>query len=481
MQSLLHKVKQLHTEKLVPRKSIAAAVTLTAASLMAQAARADPGPPAGGTETVAPGGSASSSGQDITHRAGASYNVMLPSASEASPSFAWSEAPPEAPRALSEAIAIVTRRDPAAQAAWFGARAAFSDARGAKWLRYPSLSTDLGILSGTNTVAPSVTVEVPLWTGGQISSTISRAKKIEAASIARWHETVLSLALETAQTYWNIVLYDRLEQLYLNSLDEHEKLVASMQRRVNQEVSPVADLELAKSRTAQIDQELASIQAQRQSAMRNLAELVRDVDYDLGPAPVFDVTTLPHNWDGVATDVVQYSPTRARLIMESDAVRSEITVAKAGLLPRVSAQYTYNEVIGSRYGIGLRFQAANGLSQFSAVSSANARYAQSLDQIQLAERQLRQDVASEVQNFDAAVRRALASREAAVSSQRVSQSYMRQFIAGRRSWLDVMNSLRESLGAQTSLAQAEVSAMSTSVRLQLRSGRWQPTRTSSKD
>ncbi len=411
----------------------------------------------------------------------ASYNVMLPSAKEASPSFEWTDAPPEAPKALVDAIAIVTRRDPAAQAAWLGARAALSDVRGAEWRRYPSLTTDLGITTGTNTVAPSVTVEVPLWAGGQISSAIGRARKIEAASIARWHEAVLSLAFETTQTYWNIVLYTRLEQLYRNSLDEHQKLVSSMQRRVDQEVSPTADLELAKSRTAQIDQELASVESQRLSAMRNLAELVRDTDYDLGPAPQFNVATLPHDWDNAATEVVQYSPTRARLILEADAARSEISIAKAGLLPRVAAQYSYSEISGSRFGVGLRFQASNGLSQLSAVSSASTRYAQSLDQIQLAERQLRQEVANEVQNFDSAVRRAIASQAAAVSAQRVSQSYMRQFIAGRRSWLDVMNSLRESLSAQTGQAQAEVTATAASVRLQLRSGRWQPTSTTSKD
>lgn len=411
----------------------------------------------------------------------ASYNVTLPSARELNPSFEWTAAPTEAPPALVDAISIVTRRDPAARAAWLGARAAFSDVQGARWLRYPSISTDLDVLSGTNRIAPSVAVEVPLWTAGRISSTISRARKVEAASVARWHETVLNLALETAQTYWNIVLYSRLEQLYRNSLDEHQKLVASMQRRVNQEVSPMADLELAKSRTAQIDQELASVQAQRLAAMRNLAELVRDVDYDLGTEPQFDVSKLPREWDGVATNVVEYNPTRARLIQEADAAREEIQIARSGLLPKVAAQYSYNEITGARYGIGLRMQASGGFSQLSAITSANARYTQSLNQIQLAERQLRQEVANEVQSFDAAVRRALASREASVSAQRVSQSYMRQFIAGRRSWLDVMNSLRESLSAQSSLAQAEVTAMSTSVRLQLRSGRWQPTRTSSKD
>jgi outer membrane protein, adhesin transport system len=190
---------------------------------------------------------------------------------------------------------------------------------------------------------------------------------------------------------------------------------------------------------------------------------------------------LPRDWSDVATEVVQYSPARTRQILESDASRSEISIAKSSILPRVVAQHSYNEITGSRFGIGLRLQASNGLSQFSAVDSATARYAQSLDQVRLIERQLRQEVASEVQSLEASIQRAIASQAAAISAQRVSESYMRQFIAGRRSWLDVMNSLRESLGAQTGQAQAEVTAMAVSVRLKLRSGRWQPTRSSSKD
>jgi adhesin transport system outer membrane protein len=51
---------------------------------------------------------------------------------------------------------------------------------------------------------------------------------------------------------------------------------------------------------------------------------------------------------------------------------------------------------------------------------------------------------------------------------------MRQFIAGRRSWLDVMNALREAVTAQLSKADAEVVVMSTAARLLLRSGRWHP-------
>lgn len=412
---------------------------------------------------------------------GGSYAVQLPSSHEKSPDFAWTEAPREAPPALTDAVSIVTRRDPAAQSAWLGARAALADVKGAQWLRYPSLVANLGVVSGDNRIEPSLTVEMPLWTGGQIASTISRAKKIESASVSRWHEAVLGLALETAQAYFNIVLYSRLEQMYRDSLDEHQKLVGSMQRRVDQEVSPLVDLELARSRTAQIDQELASIHAQREAALHNLAELVRDPDYDLGAQPAFDVSVLPLDWNRAADEAVAYSPTRSRLLLESDAAKDEVSITRSGLFPRISAQYSYSEITGSRVGIGLRMQASNGLSQTAAVSSASARYAQSLGQVQLVERQIRQDMAVDVSAFDAAVRRSLASREASAISQRVSQSYMRQFIAGRRSWLDVMNALRESLSAQTGLAQAEVTAMSTSVRLQLRSGRWQPTRASSEN
>lgn len=411
---------------------------------------------------------------------GPSYNVPVPSSVSGAPQFEWNTAPEGIPPALTDAITIVTAKDPSALAAWAGTRGARADVKGALWLRYPSLTTDLSLTNATDKVAPSVVVEVPLWAGGQISSTIQRARRLESASLARWHETVVNLALQVNETYYAIVLYTRLERLYQESLKEHEDLVASMQRRVDQEVSPLVDLELVRSRKAQIEQELTSISAQRQTALQNLAELVRDPSYNLGPVPEFGAAMLAADWTGAVTQALEYSPSRAKLIFEADALRSEIAVTRGGILPRVSAQYSYNEITGSRVGIGLRFQAQNGLSQLSAVSSATAKYDQSLDQIRLAERQIRQEIANDIVTYEAATRRAQASRSAASTAQRVSASYMRQFIAGRRSWLDVMNSLRENLSASSGLAQAEVGAMSAATRLYLLSGRWRPTLSNSK-
>ena len=56
----------------------------------------------------------------------------------------------------------------------------------------------------------------------------------------------------------------------------------------------------------------------------------------------------------------------------------------------------------------------------------------------------------------------------------VTESYQRQYVAGRRTWLDMMNAVREATDAQLTEADAEVSAMASAARLLLRTCRWAP-------
>jgi adhesin transport system outer membrane protein len=53
-------------------------------------------------------------------------------------------------------------------------------------------------------------------------------------------------------------------------------------------------------------------------------------------------------------------------------------------------------------------------------------------------------------------------------------SYMRQFASGRRTWLDVMNSVREAYTAQIDAIDARIAAHSALARLMLLSGDWAP-------
>lgn len=386
----------------------------------------------------------------------------------------WRQNPAEVPPALVDALEIIGLNYPSVRGAKAGLSAAAADIRGAKWQRFPSLSVETNVVDSGNRIGPAVAISAPIWSGGRIGANIKRANAQFDASLARYREVVLGLSVEATQTYFEIARSARREALLEESLGEHGKLVGTMERRVAQEVSPLADLELARSRYAQIEQDLTVARAQHQAALFAFAELIGDPDYQLGNVPEYTKAIELPSRETLMSEALTYDPTLRRLLAEVTAGRAEVTAAKAAIFPQLNAQYSYNDVLGSQVGLVARLETSGGLSRFTAVDGARARLENLAAQAGIAERQIRQRINSDLTEFDASQARAKVSLNASQISNRVSESYMRQFIAGRRSWLDVMNTLRETLSARLGLADAEISSMSSFVRLSLRTGRWSP-------
>lgn len=385
----------------------------------------------------------------------------------------WTEPGPFVPPALEEAVNIVSEKYPSLLAARAALKAAASDVKTAKWQRFPTVNADLAYLDDNASPQPQIVVEAPVWAGGRLSANIRRAKAREGATSAQYIETVLDLAIATTQTYFEIARLTQSEQLLESSLKEHEALVATMERRVAQEISPLADLELARSRAAQIEQDFTNTSAQRRSTLRRLAELIADPTYDLGPVPQYDSASTLESRDVLTDQAVAFSPTLGRLRAETDIARAELDASRASILPQLNAQFTHNDVFGSRVGVVVRAQ-NTGLAQFTEVDSARLRIQSTLEATRVEEQQLRRDIETTLIQYDAAKRRSEISLSAAATAARVSASYTRQFIAGRRSWLDVMNALREAVSAEIGRSDAEVTVMATAAQLLLLSGRWRP-------
>ena len=77
---------------------------------------------------------------------------------------------------------------------------------------------------------------------------------------------------------------------------------------------------------------------------------------------------------------------------------------------------------------------------------------------------------TEMQTLIGAKSRAKSLAAARVCAEAVKQSYARQFIAGRKSWLEVLNALRESELNEVSIHAAQVSTVASYYRLQLLMG-----------
>lgn len=382
--------------------------------------------------------------------------------------------PPAISPALFAAVDRATEEYPSIRAQRSQVEAARSDVRAAKNLRYPSVGVQ-GVALGTGGgLGSQLVVDQPIFSFGRLGAQIDRAKAQRMVREAEVDETVLNVALDTVTAYFDIARLAKREAILGASLDEHRLLLASIGRRVDQEVSAQSDLELARSRTAQLEQDLALTVAQRQAAIARLYQFVGDASYNAGNVPVYDPAVHHPDPAGAIEQAIACSPQRERLTAQTLVAKAETKQARRSFFPQLSAQYSYNNIIGSRAGLAITAQTTGGLSNLAAADAARARETSTELDVLTAERELRERVANDLVENAAARGRIASSGTASSSAVNVTESFKRQFIAGRRTWLDVMNATREATSAELGSSDAEFSAMASAARILLATCRWQP-------
>lgn len=376
---------------------------------------------------------------------------------------------------LRAAIDRAVETHPLITAAEASAAAAGADVRAAKWQRFPSFSVE-GLLldQSINSTQAQAIIDQPLWTGGRISGLIGQATAQQGAALAAYDEAVLEIAVSTAQAFFELHRWRERLAILTQSLNQHNSMVATMERRYANEISPLSDLELARSRALQIEQQLYQARAQEGAASSRLRELVGDPFFVVGAMP-----TLPASWpsfedEEITAQALAFSPLLKRLRFEADGIDAEARIARASILPQLSGQYSYSHTFGHRAGLVLKAQSDGGFSRFAAANAARQRVQASELQVAAGERQLRDQLFAVLREYESTTSRLDGSLAASGSAQRVMDSYLRQFTSGRRTWLDVMNAVREATTAGIDTLEARVSAQSSLTRILLLSGQWVP-------
>ncbi len=406
--------------------------------------------------------------QDVIYGPPAPLELQTPDAPLLAP-------PPAIPPQLGESAHEAVESYPAIRAAEATIQATNADVRAAKWLRFPSVSVG-GRLDDDRLgrFSPQIQVQQPIWAGGSITASIERAEAGRAVAGARLSETVEDLALQTLNAFYEIVRATKQEAILRDSLLEHQRLVESMERRVEQEVSPRSDLELASSRAAQVQQQLSLTIAQRYTNRQRLAELTGNADFELDSVPEYSPVLHHPPTDAAVVQAIACDPTRRRLLAEAAIAEAERELAEGSILPRVGVELSNDEITGTRLGLVVTAQTNGGLSPFAAAEGARFRQDASFLQLAVAERQLREAIILDVVENTTSAGTIDSSGIAARAAERVTESFMRQFITGRRTWLDVMNAVREGMSAEMALVDAETTAMASAARLLLRTCEWRP-------
>jgi adhesin transport system outer membrane protein len=376
---------------------------------------------------------------------------------------------------LRSAIDRAVETHPTITAAKANVQAAGAEVSAANWRRFPSFSVESLLLDqAVNRMQAQAVVDQPLWAGGRISGTIERSQARQQSALASYDEAVLSIASATAQAFFEVHRWRERIQILNRSLAEHGRMVATMERRYAQEVSPLPDLELARSRALQIEQQLFQARAQEGAASSRLRELVGDPMLMVGALPTPPTSWPEYQDDDAMAKVFAFHPTLKRLRYDADGAKADTKLARASILPQLSGQYSYSDAFGHRVGLVLKAQSDGGLSRFASADAAKQKARATELQVAAGERQLRDQVIAVLREYESSRLRLDGSVAASGYAQRVMESYLRQFTSGRRMWLDVMNAVRESTAAEIDATDARISAQSTLVRIMLLTGQWAP-------
>jgi adhesin transport system outer membrane protein len=343
----------------------------------------------------------------------------------------------------------------------------------ARWQFYPTPSVSVEAVGTTNSAASyyrgdghvtTFRLQQPLWTGGKLTAGLEKAEAGVAANTASLDEVRQQIALRVVQTYSDWVSAYLKIQAYSKSKQTHVRLRDQVSRRVEQGVSAESDHILAIGRIDSVTADLSMVTAQRDTALARMAQLLgRTVDDNELSAQFAAPYPLKSDIQAQVDIALTSNPAIQKAQAQAEVQKAAIAERRADLLPEVYLRaeqqfgsYAINNAQpDSRVFVGLSTRLGAGLSTLSNIDGSKAQYQAAVDEIDTQSRTLKEQIMVDYAQARALEGRLVAIRASMEAAAQVSEAYGRQFLAGRKSWLDVMNVTRDLTQSEVQLSDSQ--------------------------
>ena len=364
------------------------------------------------------------------------------------------------------------------------AESAESELQAAKWGFLPSVSVGYrpsGDVLGSSTQVNegrhsyrSVVISQTLLGGGKLATYRQSKAALQVADWSKIEEQEL-VAVRVINAYAAWSLANEKLKIASETLKEYERLLAQMKRRVEGGVSPATEQNLTSSRLLQARSEYVALQSAENTAFTTLNQLTGS---KLDKKKL--VSSLQLAEDKLLNDVIQKtvdrSPLLNRLKSVADTLKESSKIVRAESLPQVvlKAQYdkgnTFFNSKAKNNSINLELNYAAdgaGVSTFNRMSAADDRYQAALIDVVTAKRDLIVKLDQDVSDFAFAKSKIPALEKNVEISAELTSSYDRLFIVGKKSWMDLMNAIRERKDSRFMLSEAQAQVIATNRRLKI--------------
>lgn len=353
---------------------------------------------------------------------------------------------------------------------------------GARWQYYPTPSLRAENDDNGQRVV-TFSLQQPLWAGGKIDATYDKTKIQEQIAKMNLNETKESLAISITQNIYNLLSSYGKTLVYadaLRRLEEHKNMIT---RRINEGASPDSELLLINARLSQAQTDYSMSLALQNKTLVTLEQLlakkVTIEDFrDILPKELNKLElTSKYRDEDLMNKVIEVNPSLEKYSGQIKAQSYEIDIKKAILYPTVYAKYeknwsdnnntNNNNNNDSLFKLGVEYSPGAGLSSLSAIDTAKAdllTLSRDKDNLEL---EIKQKINSELSDYEFTYNRYDNYTLAVESNQQTCESYKRLFVAGKRSWLDVLNAERELINAQISLSDVQAYLVTTPIKFRI--------------
>lgn len=334
------------------------------------------------------------------------------------------------------------------------------EADAARWQFFPTPS--LSAKANDSDASLTVGLSQPIYSGGRLTAQRDQAFAGRRAAQHSLSESRLALSLEVIAAYGALVEQRMVEDVYHAGLGDLAALRAVIGKRVEARISARSDALLTEARYTAVEDSFDQARTHLDGEYKRLSNLVGEVvtaaDLGNGFASGVAAPPLPVTQKAIVAHALVAHPHIRRLRAERDAARSAVALAKSAWTPRISVQGEYERHSREKRRDDRRIELvfatdfSAGLSDRSRFLAAEAAQKAASHALSTAERQLRQELTRLFADYRVLHDSADRLSENVARLEDLLATYRRAFLLGRRSWVDVLNMLREKIQTRAELA-----------------------------
>ncbi len=320
---------------------------------------------------------------------------------------------------------------------------------------------------GGSGVSQIYRLQQPLWTWGRLDAGVDKAQLQGHAAEVHLLDVRQQVALDTLQAWVDWTAATEKIAVVERSLAKYTALRDLVERRIEAGASAPAERSTTQARWGQASVQLTVFRTAQAMAKVRVLQL-SGLEIKVVPL-VLDQVTLPKS--PALQEVLDFSPVLKKAQLQIELAQADVRARRAQGLPEVYARAEHQRYpagqSASRVFLGVQSNFGAGLSHQDEVAALQQRITGLREDAQARQIEVTQQYEAMALSLAQASESLPVLRANVDTNMESLASMERQFLTGRRSWIDVLNAVRESMQSELELVDSQLSIVRAQWRLNL--------------